>query len=187
MGKDTKATIVPAKRSKAEAEKANMEARANSKKARFYLPSRVDQAGHGPRTSEDPFEGPPREVNYPRILREGKAFRIRGEAWLGDLPGDRGIMIKLVMNGGQVRHDREELIAKGFFTEAEMEAMENGEHPDQHKDGPNEMPEMRIGDIDHLTDFEASAYCEKHNILVPAGADVVVKREYIKKRLAGSR
>lgn len=91
------------------------------------------------------------------------------------------------MHPGQLRHDRAEILKKGLLTEADFEAMDKGKHPDEHKSTPNEMPEMRIGDIDHLTDLEASAYCTKHNILLPADADLLVKRQYIKAALSKTR
>ena len=122
-----------------------------------------------------------------RILRAGKAFRIKGQIRLGELKGDRAIAIRLIMKPGRVRHDREEIVAKKLLTEKDFAMMDEGRHPDEEKSTPNEMPEMRIGDIDHLTEQEADDYCKLHKVLVPAGADLLVKRQYIKRALSTTR
>lgn len=170
------------RRTPLEIEKARKVAAKNEKGCLFWLPSRVEGPDSEPRLSDDPFEGNVAVQEFSRILRKGRTFKVKGQVRLGEEEGDRDIMAKLIIKPGRMRHDQEEIIAKKFFSEADFETMGEGVYPKGTKP-----PQMHLANIDHLTEKEADDYCTLHKVLVPAGADLLVKRQYIKKALSTTR
>jgi hypothetical protein len=170
------------RRTPAEIEKARKEAAKKEKGCLFWLPSRIEGPDTEPRLSDDPFEGNVAQLEFPRILRDGKMFRVRGQVRIGELDGDKDLAAYLIMRPGRLRHDREEIIAKKLFSEDDFKAMDAGKLPKGVKS-----PRMRIGDIDHMTDLEADDFCKLHGIMLPAGADLLVKRAQIKKKFSTTR
>lgn len=93
---------------------------------------------------------------------------------------DRGLIIMLVGKSGVGRaseqgvvcFDKKELLASGILTQADLDCIAKGEHPDAKKDGPNDEPVKRLTDIGMINYDLAMKLCQQRGLLVKPNADI---------------
>ena len=157
------------------------EYRAKQKGVLVWLLARIDGPDREPVTVNEPYpkQGVQGEGFYPRILYEGKPLRIKGQRYIDD----RGILIYLWMNDGRAQIDKQECIDKKFLTEEDFERMAEGVHPDEHKDGPNEVAPIKAHDVNMMDAKLADEHMNKHGISAPQVASLEQKRMAIRAAL----